>query len=98
MSIKAIIELIEETDLTSDDMKSLVVAFRRKREVVNMEEAIKAKRALKPGMRVFYVNRGRRSVGTVVRINITKAVVKVDGDVMGNWNVPLGWLKPLEKS
>ena len=74
----------ELLNLSSISELNEVIAFAR--EAVEL----KAKESISVGSKVFVVQKTKRTLGEVVKVNIKKAVVKLPN---GTYNVPLSMLE-----
>ena len=59
--------------------------------VVSEAKVLGAKASISVGSRVFVVQKTKRTLGTVEKVNVKKAIVDIDGK--GRYNVPLAMLE-----
>ena len=59
--------------------------------VVSEAKVLGAKASISVGSRVFIVQKTKRTLGTVEKVNVKKAIVDIDGK--GRYNVPLAMLE-----
>ena len=59
--------------------------------VVSEAKVLGAKASISVGSRVFVVQKTKRTLGTVEKVNVKKAIVEIDGK--GRYNVPLSMLE-----
>jgi len=87
MDIKAINSAIMFGNLTNADINSIVDAIKYARA----QRAKAQARALRPGDQVRFTSRGNTFFGTIERIKIKNAMVKVGN--FSRYNVPLNMLE-----
>ncbi len=59
--------------------------------IINEAKVFNAKASISVGDRVFVVQKTKKTLGTVEKVNIKKAIVEIDGK--GRYNVPLAMLE-----
>tara|TARA_Y100001970_G_scaffold292323_1_gene433169 strand:- start:7741 stop:8001 length:261 start_codon:yes stop_codon:yes gene_type:complete len=59
--------------------------------VVSEAKVLGAKASISVGSRVYVVQKTKRTLGTVEKVNVKKAIVEIDGK--GRYNVPLSMLE-----
>ena len=59
--------------------------------VVSEAKVLGAKASISVGSRVFVIQKTKRTLGTVEKVNVKKAIVDIDGK--GRYNVPLAMLE-----
>ena len=60
-------------------------------DIVGEAKVLGAKATIEAGSRVYVVQKTKRTLGTVEKVNIKKAIVEIDGK--GRYNVPLSMLE-----
>ena len=60
-------------------------------DIVGEAKVLGAKATIEVGSRVYVVQKTKRTLGTVEKVNIKKAIVEIDGK--GRYNVPLSMLE-----
>ena len=60
-------------------------------DIVREAKVLGAKSTIEVGSRVYVVQKTKRTLGTVEKVNIKKAIVEIDGK--GRYNVPLSMLE-----
>ena len=60
-------------------------------DIVGEAKVLGAKATIEAGSRVYVVQKTKRPLGTVEKVNIKKAIVEIDGK--GRYNVPLSMLE-----
>ena len=60
-------------------------------DIVGEAKVLGAKATIEVGSRVWIVQKTKRPLGTVEKVNIKKAIVEIDGK--GRYNVPLSMLE-----
>lgn len=94
-TIQEIVEGIEALE-TKVELRAVYDAYRDRVRELETQKSLEARVKLKQGQRVWYIGRrGKRKTGKILKINVTRAIIKVDDDAR-HWVVPLSMLNALE--